>query len=864
MGYTGHIFSGASDADSVRFDFDSLDASPGKLVVPDAHLLFSGHFERTGSDLVISDQLHRVVVPHYFGGEKRPILVSPQGAALDSRVIDALTGHVAYAQAGATAAGVKVVGHVVKMTGSASIVRSGVAIVVNTGDTIYQNDVIQTGSNSTLGLVLDDGSAFNLSANARFMCNDFAYEANSTSNHSFLSLIQGAATFVAGQVAPTGDMEVGTPAAVIGVRGTAVILDISAVDGQVSISVADQQDGQVHSVQVFRCLPSATGLQGVCTAGDPIGTVASNGSTLRLTPGPNFQVTTQETAKTPAQTAQEFNSFQQALSTYDAGKQQFPNLPQHTENTNQNNNTNTATTKTALGSAPAQPLELTSTSVFADTGTTKAVVSGSLIPATLSISTSVSTGAISATTQVASATTTTIIIPYTPLVITSTGGETNQAAQTITGTVDAALVGTTVTLVDTFNGVTTQVGTTTVGAGGVWSASVKLTGDGVHSVTALDPSASSTPAPVVFTLETTPPAVDITSGAGGSVSQATQTISGTVTAAAGEAAVGNTVTLLDTINGVTKQIGTAVVGSGGAWSTDVMLSGGGAHSIVAQDTDAAGNVGASAPVTFMLAAVGPTVTSLTDVTSNGNDLDAGQTVTFTLTASEALTIGAGAALTLSNGASAVYNSSSGKFVYTVVAGQDTADLKVTGYSGSITDAAGNALVPGGVILDTGIQIDTTAPAAPTVLHLGDPANGSFDAGFTVTTGAAVTVTVGGTALNPAQLAADFTKTTAGGLDTYTAKSNAFTGSEAIAVAATLTDAAGNTSGVGSLTLNPIDTTAPAAPTVAHLADPANGSFDAGFTVTAGAAVTVTVGGTQLSPAQLAADFTKSTASGLDT
>ena len=600
MGYTGRFFGEASDADSVRFNFDSLDATPGKLVVPDAHLLFSGHFERTGSDLVISDQLHRVVVPHYFNGDTRPVLVSPEGAQLDSRVVDALTGHVAYAQAGGAAAGAKVVGHVVKMTGSASIVRNGVAIVVNTGDTLYQNDVIQTGSNSTLGLVLDDGSAFNLSANARFMCNDLVYEVNSTSNHSLTSLIQGAATFVAGQVAPTGDMEVSTPVAVIGVRGTAVILDINAVDGQVSISVADQQDGQVHSVQVFRCLPS--NLQGVCTAGDPIGTVASNGASLRLTPGPNFQVTTQETAKSPGQTAQEFNSFQQVLSTYDAGKQQFPNLPQHTENTNQNNNQTTATTRTALGSAPAQPLELTATSVFADTGTTKTLSSGSIVPATLSIDSGTSAATVSSTTSQPTTTTPVILVvnPIQPIAISNPGGTTNQAFQLITGTVDPALVGTTVTLIDTYDGVSTPVGSTTVGPGGVFSASVKLAGDGTHSIVAQD-SGSPSPAmvPVVFVLETMPPSVNINS-AGGSVSQPTQTISGTVTAAAGEAAVGNTVTLLDTVNGVTTQIGTATVGNGGAWSTTVTLSGNGTHSIVAQDTDAAGNTGGSAPIVFAL------------------------------------------------------------------------------------------------------------------------------------------------------------------------------------------------------------------------------------------------------------------------
>ena len=118
------------------------------------------------------------------------------------------------------------------------------------------------------------------------------------------------------------------------------------------------------------------------------------------------------------------------------------------------------------------------------------------------------------------------------------------------------------------------------------------------------------------------------------------------------------------------------------------------------------------------------MTTLTDVTSNGSDLDAGQTVTFTLTASEALTIATGAALTLSNGATAVYNSTTGKFVYTVAAGHDTSDLTVTGYSGSITDAAGNALAPGGVTLDTRVKIDTVAPTVTTLTDVTSNSNES--------------------------------------------------------------------------------------------------------------------------------------------
>ncbi len=72
--------------------------------------------------------------------------------------------------------------------------------------------------------------------------------------------------------------------------------------------------------------------------------------------------------------------------------------------------------------------------------------------------------------------------------------------------------------------------------------------------------------------------------------------------AATEAAAGATVTLFDTFNSVTTQIGTAPV-VGGSWSTTVTLSGNGTHSIVARDTDAVGNIGSSTPANFTLSVI---------------------------------------------------------------------------------------------------------------------------------------------------------------------------------------------------------------------------------------------------------------------
>ena len=58
--------------------------------------------------------------------------------------------------------------------------------------------------------------------------------------------------------------------------------------------------------------------------------MTSNGSTLTLTPA-TFEVIAQESNKTVAQIAQEFNAFQQVLSTYDLIKNIAPNTPPPTD-----------------------------------------------------------------------------------------------------------------------------------------------------------------------------------------------------------------------------------------------------------------------------------------------------------------------------------------------------------------------------------------------------------------------------------------------------------------------------------------------------------------------------------------------------
>jgi hypothetical protein len=95
--------------------------------------------------------------------------------------------------------------------------------------------VVTTGADSKLGIIFVDGTAFNISSNARMVLNEFVYDPKGTSNSTLISLTKGTFTFIAGKVARTGDMKVETPVATMGIRGTTPHVEIRD-DGTVAFS----------------------------------------------------------------------------------------------------------------------------------------------------------------------------------------------------------------------------------------------------------------------------------------------------------------------------------------------------------------------------------------------------------------------------------------------------------------------------------------------------------------------------------------------------------------------------------------------------------------------------------------------------
>jgi VCBS repeat-containing protein len=214
----------------IAADGDCLNAAGSNaIIVADAHLLFTGDFRRSGSDLVISKDHRQVIIDDYFRTEKRPALASRDGAALSGDVVQALAGELQYAQATAPVSPGLIIGRVSKLAGSATVIRNGVSIELNIGDNVRKGDVVQTGSASSLGIVFVDGTVFGLASNARMVLNEMVYDPSGSSNSSLLTLVQGTITFVAGETAKRGDMRVETPTATMGIRGTAVLVEIDFV-----------------------------------------------------------------------------------------------------------------------------------------------------------------------------------------------------------------------------------------------------------------------------------------------------------------------------------------------------------------------------------------------------------------------------------------------------------------------------------------------------------------------------------------------------------------------------------------------------------------------------------------------------------
>ena len=127
------------------------------------------------------------------------------------------------------------IGAIAAVIGTVSIEREGKIVKVKPGSAVYQNDKILTGGSSRAQILLMDQTAINIGQKAELVLDKFVF--NTDDDEVALKVTKGTFRFISGKVATKTPEKVNveTPVATIGVRGTEFVGQIDAIDTTVAL-----------------------------------------------------------------------------------------------------------------------------------------------------------------------------------------------------------------------------------------------------------------------------------------------------------------------------------------------------------------------------------------------------------------------------------------------------------------------------------------------------------------------------------------------------------------------------------------------------------------------------------------------------
>lgn len=217
-------------ADNATFvDLHASTQTDVKLL--DIYWLTSADFDRQGPDLVITGpDGQEIVLVGYFNMSPLPSLTGTGDMTLPASVIKVMAGQRApqqLAQTGELQLG-EPIGQIETAKGSVFAVRvDGTRVELKQGDPIYQGDTLETGEDGLVGVTFADDSTLSLAENGRMVIDEMVYDPGAQEGSASLFVLQGAMSFVSGQLAKVNPdaMVIETPVATIGIRGTSALVE---------------------------------------------------------------------------------------------------------------------------------------------------------------------------------------------------------------------------------------------------------------------------------------------------------------------------------------------------------------------------------------------------------------------------------------------------------------------------------------------------------------------------------------------------------------------------------------------------------------------------------------------------------------
>ena len=120
------------------------------------------------------------------------------------------------------------IARVKRATGSATVKRSGAALIPKPGFLLQVGDVLETGKDGQMSLTFADDTRFSVGPNSRIAVDTFDYNARTQTGAFVTRVNRGSLAVVSGQIAHARPdaMKVRTPTSLLGVRGTRFIVEV--------------------------------------------------------------------------------------------------------------------------------------------------------------------------------------------------------------------------------------------------------------------------------------------------------------------------------------------------------------------------------------------------------------------------------------------------------------------------------------------------------------------------------------------------------------------------------------------------------------------------------------------------------------
>ncbi len=120
------------------------------------------------------------------------------------------------------------IGTIKNTKGEVTVVRNAAPAPAHIGDRLYPEDILQTGTNSSTGIIFEDNTMLSLGPDTEIIISNYVFAPEKGLFSMIIQMIKGTASYLSGiigQQSPEA-VEFQTPDATIGIRGTQFLVKV--------------------------------------------------------------------------------------------------------------------------------------------------------------------------------------------------------------------------------------------------------------------------------------------------------------------------------------------------------------------------------------------------------------------------------------------------------------------------------------------------------------------------------------------------------------------------------------------------------------------------------------------------------------